>query len=51
MLSPLTQILGRSLFPFLALAIILGTIWWGPWVSFGLAFIWWRLMAYVGLRS
>ena len=28
---------GRSLVPLTALVIILGTMWWGPWVSLLLA--------------
>ncbi|GAB1542903.1 hypothetical protein NUACC21_55770 [Scytonema sp. NUACC21] len=30
----------RSLFPLSAVVIILSTIWWGPWMSFILAFTW-----------
>lgn len=32
-------ILGRSLFPLLALSIILGTLLWGPWVTLALALV------------
>lgn len=37
-------ILGRSLFPFAALALILGTVLWGPWVTLGLTLVWWRVV-------
>ena len=37
-------ILGRSLFPFVALALILGTALWGPWVTLGLTLVWWRVV-------
>jgi len=33
----LALILGRSLIPILALLIIGGTVWWGPWVTLVLA--------------
>jgi hypothetical protein len=36
-------IVGRSFFPLLALALILGMVLWGPWVSSALAFLSWRL--------
>ena len=42
------MILGRSLFPLSALAIIAGTTVWGPWVSLGLAYGWWRLVGRIG---
>ncbi len=32
-------ILGRSLFPFVALVLILGTILWGPWVTLVLTIV------------
>jgi len=34
-------IAGRSLIPLTALVIILGTMWWGPWVTLLLAAGWW----------
>lgn len=37
-------ILGRSLFPFATLAILAGTLLWGPWVSLLLALGTWRLV-------
>ena len=46
--SRLALILGRSLIPITALVIILGTIWWGPWVSLLLAAGWWYLAAHIG---
>jgi len=39
--SRIVLILGRSLIPITALIIILGTIWWGPWISLLLAAAWW----------
>jgi hypothetical protein len=39
--SRLGLILGRSLIPLTALLIILGTVWWGPWVSLSVAVVWW----------
>lgn len=35
------MVLGRSFFPFAALAIIVGTVVWGPWVSLGLTLAFW----------
>lgn len=37
-------LLGRSLFPIVALALIAGTFWWGPWVTLALTAIWWRIV-------
>ena len=34
-------IFGRSFFPFLTVLIILGTMWWGPWVTLILAAVIW----------
>lgn len=42
------EILGRSLFPFAALAILLGTLVWGPWVTLFLTFAWWRIVSRIG---
>jgi hypothetical protein len=42
------MIMGRSLFPFSALVIIGGTVFWGPWVSLFLAYGWWRVVARIG---
>ena len=33
--------LGRSLIPLLALLIILGTLWWGPWSTLAVAVVLW----------
>ena len=33
--------LGRSLIPLLALLIILGTLWWGPWSTLVVAVVLW----------
>jgi hypothetical protein len=41
-------IAGRSLFPLSALVIVAGTALWGPWVTLGLAYGWWRLVARIG---
>lgn len=35
------EIFGRSLFPILALVVILGTPLWGAWVSLLLSFVCW----------
>lgn len=43
-LRRLGEVFGRSLFPFAALALILGTMVWGPWVTLVLAFLWWRVV-------
>lgn len=40
--------LGRSLFPITALVVVLGVLVWGPWISFGLAYVWWRIVARIG---
>lgn len=37
----LGQTLGRALIPLLALLIILGTIWWGPWITLVVAAVLW----------
>lgn len=44
--SRIGLILGRSLIPIMALIIILGTIWWGPWISLLLAASAWYLIGY-----
>jgi hypothetical protein len=36
-------LVGRSLIPVTALLIILGTMWWGPWVSLSVAVVWWYM--------
>lgn len=41
--SRLALIAGRSLIPLTALVIILGTMWWGPWVTLLLAAGWWYM--------
>lgn len=48
LLFRLGLILGRSLFPLIAVGILLGTMWWGPWVSLLFALLWWRVVSYVG---
>ena len=35
------QTLGRALIPLLALLIILGTLWWGPWITLVVAAVLW----------
>ncbi len=42
----LFQLVGRSLFPIVALALISGTLLWGPWVSLVLTIIWWRIVTW-----
>ena len=42
------MVLGRSLFPLIALTVICGTVLWGPWVSLALAFVSWRIVARIG---
>jgi len=41
----LGMVLGRSLFPFAALLLISGTLYWGPWVTLVLTVLWWRAVA------
>ena len=41
-------VFGRSLFPFVALGLLLGTFLWGPWVTLLLAVVWWKLVTVVG---
>ncbi len=41
----LGSIVGRSLFPITALAIVVGAVFWGPWISLILAYLWWRIVA------
>lgn len=43
-LQSLSLLLLRSLFPLSALMIIIGTLWYGPWVSATIALLWWRLI-------
>ena len=40
------MLVGRSLFPIVALGLILGTLWWGPWVSLALSLTWWRIVTH-----
>lgn len=48
-LIPIGWLLGRSLFPFTAVVIIVGTVWWSPWVSLILACVWLAIvMTWVG---
>ena len=36
--------LGRSFFPLVALAFIVGTVLWGPWVSLGSTLVFWFII-------
>ena len=47
-LSEAGWIVGRSLFPIMALLLILGTLVWGPWVTLVLAVVWWRIVTRIG---
>ena len=47
-LAGLGLVLGRSLFPFAALLLILGTLVWGPWVTLVLAAVWWKVVTRIG---
>lgn len=38
---------GRSFFPFAALAVILGAMLWGPFVSLAIALVLWRVVGRV----
>ena len=40
-------LVGRSLIPLAALGLIVGTLWWGPFVTLVLAVAWWRLVTQV----
>lgn len=44
----LKSLIGRSLFPITALVVILGALVWGPFVSFALGYVWWRIVARIG---
>ncbi|HLU40113.1 MAG TPA: hypothetical protein VK081_12075 [Planctomycetota bacterium] len=44
----LGQFVGRSLFPLLALTLILGTLLWGPWVTLALAVASWAVVGRIG---
>ncbi len=48
--SPLSlvQVLGRSLFPWSALVLIAGTLWWGPWITLIFALAWWKVVIHLG---
>lgn len=41
------SLLGRSLFPLVALVLIAGTVLWGPWVTLVLALLWWNVVTRV----
>jgi len=43
----IVAVLGRSFFPLAALAVILGTLLWGPWVSLLIALGLWELAGFV----
>ena len=38
----------RSLFPFVALALLAGTALWGPWVTLVLTAAWWIAVTRIG---
>jgi hypothetical protein len=44
----LGTVAARSLFPLATLVIVGGTSVWGPWVTLGLAYGWWRVVARIG---
>lgn len=39
---------GRSLLPLVALGLIAGTFWWGPWVTLALTATWWTTVTRIG---
>jgi len=39
------RFVGRSLFPLVALLLVASAAWFGPYVGFGLAYAWWRVIA------
>lgn len=39
--------MGRSLFPIASVLLLVGTLWWGPWVTLVLAVLWWRTVTQV----
>jgi hypothetical protein len=39
--------LGHSFFPFAAIFIILGTIWWGPWITLLIAAVLWYAIGHI----
>jgi hypothetical protein len=47
-LHGLGQVFGRSLFPFVALTLIAGTMLWGPWGTLVLALVWWNVVTRIG---
>jgi hypothetical protein len=46
--SGLAAVVGRSLFPLTALVLLAGTFVWGPWVTLGATYVWWRLVGRIG---
>ncbi len=42
------EIAMRSLFPLMALALLLLVPWLGPWVFAGITFVWWRVVTTIG---
>jgi hypothetical protein len=47
-LRQLGLVFARSLYPWVALALIAGTLVWGPWVTLGLTVVWWNVVTRVG---
>lgn len=41
-------LVGRSLFPIVALLLIWGTVIWGPWWTLVLTVVWWRIVTRIG---
>ena len=46
--SGLAAVIGRSLFPVIALVLLAGTFVWGPWVTLVATYVWWRLVGRIG---
>lgn len=44
----LTELVVRSLFPLVALALLGSVLLCGPWVFLAATFLWWRLVTLVG---
>ena len=41
-------VFARSLYPWVALALICGTLVWGPWVTLVMTVVWWNVVTRVG---
>ncbi|MEO6596322.1 MAG: hypothetical protein ABIP94_16355 [Planctomycetota bacterium] len=46
--SLVAEVVSRSLFPWMALALLTSSLWIGPSWFLALTFVWWRLVTRIG---